>query len=319
MRQASRRAFLRVFGGGGVVAGLAGCSGDPDGGETATISGVAATPAATEAGTPGRTPTATQHSDSGPGSDPGSAPDLALDGEYGGPLGFEAMFRATPTHPDAPEVPVLWARYVDVGRLLADVDDENHAARLRDGWLGAGPPQSTESDAFELVHLQPGSRSNLTLGYGDFERGEAVETMLSEGWSSAGGGDVFDVLLRDGYAAAIGTSVWLVVSADDADLVRDLAAGIGTEPFLAALGSVDREAMARTASEAGEYRVLERSTVGDGYAAGIALNFGAYRAPVGVLHYAPERGSEWVRAERRFHSVPGEVRSDDFDGEGRVV
>jgi len=308
MRRTSRRAFLHGVGVAGAV-GAAGCSGDSDDEGTATsVSTEAETETETE--TPTRTPTAT------PTATPESGPGPR--GGYEGTLGFETMLGATPRHPEAPN---LWTRYVDVSGVLADVEDENHARQLREGWLGSGPPRSTDSDAFELVHLQPGNRSNLTLGYGDFERGAAREAMRSEGWTPrpGAGTEAFDVLTSGGYAAAVGASSWIAVSAADPALAAGLADGIGTDPLVAAFEDVDREATSRAADEEGEYRVVERSAFDDGYAAGIAVNFGAYRAPVGVMHLAPGRGSEWVRAEERFHSVPGEIRTDDFDDEEPVV
>jgi hypothetical protein len=295
MRRLSRRSMLASL---GAAVGLAGCSADsnesPDSG-TAT-----ATPTATSTPTVTATPTATAT----------PTPTRSFDG----PLGFESMLRTLPAHPESADPSAVWARYVDVGRVMDDVEDDTIAGRLRDGWLSAGPPTSTESDAFELLYLQPGALSNVTLGHGAFDTDAAVATMVDDGWTrrpdAATAG--FRVLAQGGYTAAVAAPFWFVTSAADPPLVTSLAARVGTDPFAAALDPVDREAMARASEEDGEYRVLERSTAGDGYAAGIALNFGSYRAPVGVVHYAAGRGSAWQRVERRFPSVPGELRAEDF-------
>jgi hypothetical protein len=287
MSRVSRRRFLGIAG----ALSVAGCSAD----------GEDATPTATRTvtGTPTETATTTATA--------------TLRASLDEPLGFAAMLSRTPTHPEMPDASYVWARYVDAGGLLASVDDETVAQRLREGWLGAGPPKYTDSDAFELVHVQPGSLSNVTLGQGDFDRETVIEGMVADGWTRRAGGEAFTRLGRGGYTAAIGDRLWVVVSSADTELLGGLTAAIESDPLIDHLAPVDRAAVSRTSEERGNYLVVQRSVPGD-YAAGIAVNYAPYRYPVGVLHYAEGREApSWQRVERRFQTqIAGELRAVDF-------
>jgi len=291
MPRVSRRRFLEAAGIAGVLS-IGGCSADSDGDPTPVPT---ATRTATATTTATETPTAT----------PRTPPDESI--------GFAAMLARTPTHPEMPDESYVWARYVDAGGLLASVDDDNVGQRLREGWLGSGPPKYTESDAFELVHVQPGGLSNVTLGRGAFDPETVIEGMVGDGWRRQGSGEAFAHLGYGGYTAAIGDRHWVVVSADDAELVGGLTAAVESDPLVDHLDAVDRAAMSRASEERGNYLVVQRSVPGD-YAAGIALDYAPYRYPIGVLHYAEGRESPaWQRVEHRFRTqIAGELRATDF-------
>jgi hypothetical protein len=294
MPRVSRRRFLEAAGIAGALP-LAGCSAETDDDPVPSPTGTA-----TATATATSTPTAT------------ATPRPPIDET----IGFGAMLARTPTHPEMPDASYVWARYVDAGGLLASVDDDNVGQRLREGWLGSGPPKYTDSDAFELVHVQPGALSNVTFGRGAFDPGTVVEGMVADGWQRRGGGDEFTRLGYGGYTAAIGDSHWIVVSADDADLVGGLTAAVDADPLVDHLDGVDRTAASRASEERGNYLVVQRSVPGD-YAAGIALDYAPYRYPVGVLHYADGRESpSWQRVEHRFRTqIAGELRAADFGEE----
>lgn len=296
MPRVSRRRFLEAAGVASAFS-LAGCSAGADDDPTPTNTQTAT---ASETATPTDTPTPTVT----------PTPRAPLDES----IGFAAMLGLTPTHPEMPDESYIWARYVDAGGLLASVDDDNIGERLREGWLGAGPPKYTDSDAFELVHVQPGGLSNVTLGRGEFDPERTVEGMVADGWRRQGGGSGgFTRLGYGGYTAAIGERHWIVVSADDAELMGGLTAAVETDPLTDHLAAVDAEAMSRASEERGNYLVVQRSVLGD-YAAGIALDYAPYRYPIGVLHYAEGRDSPtWERVERRFRTqIAGELRAVDF-------
>ncbi|WP_251330135.1 hypothetical protein [Haloplanus pelagicus] len=290
MSRLSRRRLLETAGVASVLA-LAGCSSDADTDGTPTRTGTAtATPS------PRPTPTAT----------PRPAPRETV--------GFAAMLSRTPTHPEMPDESYLWARYLDAAGLLADVDDDTVGQRLRQGWLGSGPPKYADSDAFELVHVQPGGRSNVTFGRGAYVADAAVEGMVADGWTRLEEGTAGDVRLEyGGYTAAVGERHWIVVSAADADLLGSLVAAVEDDPLVDHLDDVDAAALSRATDENGSYQVIQRSVPGD-YAAGIAVDYAPYRYPIGVLHYATGRASpSWERVERRFEAqVAGELRATDF-------
>jgi len=290
----TRRRFLEAAGSAGTLA-LAGCSADADDDPTPVPSRTAAV-TDTETPTPTATSTATPRA---PADEP---------------LGFAAMLARTPTHPEMPDESYVWARYVDAGGLLASVDDQNIGQRLREGWLGSGPPAYTESDAFELVHVQPGPLSNVTLGRGDFDASTTVEGMVGDGWRRLGGDtERYTFLGYGGYTAAVGERFWLVVSSGDPALAGALTTAVETDPLVDHLDAVDRAAVSRASEEEGNYLVVQRSVPGD-YAAGIALDYAPYRYPIGVLHYAEGRESpSWQRVERRFRTqIAGELRAVDF-------
>jgi len=296
MPRVSRRRLLAGVAG---ALSLAGCSADADGDPTGVP-----TRTATDTATPTPTPTPTAT------PAPTATPRAPIDES----IGFAAMLARTPTHPEMPEGAYVWARYVDTGGLFSGVDDENIAQHLRDGWLGTGPPAYTESDAFELVHVQPGSLSNVTLGRGDFDASTTVEGMVDDGWRRLGGDtERYTFLDYGGYTAAVGERYWLVVSDDRVELVESLTAAAETDPLVDHLDAVDRAAVSRASEEAGNYLVVQRSVPGD-YAAGIAVNYEPYRYPNGVLHYAEGRESpSWQRVERRFRTqIAGEIRAVDF-------
>jgi hypothetical protein len=289
MPRVSRRRFLGLAG----ALSLAGCSAD----------GEDATPTVTRTETPTPTPTGTATPTAT------ATPRASLDES----LGFAAMLARTPTHPEMPEAAYVWARYVDAGGLLASVDDDTVGQRLRGGWLGSGPPKYTDSDAFELVHVQSGALPNVTLGRGAFDHETVVEGMVADGWTRRGGGEAFTRLGQGGYTAAVGDRLWVVTSTADAELVGGLTDAIDADPLVDHLAPVDRAAASRASEERGNYLVVQRSVPGD-YAAGIALDYAPYRYPVGVLHYADGRESpSWQRVERRFQTqVAGELRAVDF-------
>jgi len=292
MPRVSRRRLLAGVAG---ALSLAGCSADADDDPTPV-------PTATATATPEPTATPTPTATATP------RPPI------GEPVGFAAMLARTPTHPEMSEGSYVWARYVDTGSLLSGVDDENIAQNLRGGWLGTGPPAYTESDAFELVHVQPGSLSNVTLGRGDFDASTAVEGMVDDGWRRLGGDtERYTFLDYGGYTAAVGERYWLVVSDDGFELVESLTAAAETDPLVDHFDAVDRAAVSRANEEAGNYLVVQRSVPGD-YAAGIAVDYEPYRYPNGVLHYAEGRESpSWQRVERRFRTqIAGEIRAVDF-------
>ncbi len=287
----TRRRFLEAVGVAGFL-GLAGCSGDPDGGDdTAT---------ATPTSTPTGTPTPTQAS------------------EYTGTLGAEAMFDATPTHPDLDPTEYVWARHVNVDGVLSAVDDRTIAARLRGGWLGSGPPAYADSDAFELVHVQSRGVPNVTFGYGDFSPATVIEGLIDDDWRREGERAGFDRLEEGGYTTAVGDAAWLVTRTAEAgaEAMDGLIDAVGTDPLSGRLEDVDAEAVARAAAEDGNYHVLERS-VSAGYAAGIAVKYAPYRPPVGVMQYATDRASPvWERIETEFEErIVGEVRRSAFGEE----
>ncbi|WP_338742071.1 hypothetical protein [Haloplanus salilacus] len=287
-----RRKFLEAVGVAGAL-GLAGCSGDPDtDDETATPT---ATPTSTATET--ATPTPTQVS------------------EYDGVLGFESMLEATPTHPDLAPSEYVWARHVNVGGVLASVEDRSIEARLRSGWLGSGPPLHADSDAFELVHVQSRGIPNVTFGYGDFETASVVEAMVDDDWNHEGGRAGFDRLEQGGYTTAVGEATWLVMRTAGGT-IDGLIDAVGTDPLTGRLDDVDAEAMTRTAAEDGGYHVLERSEPA-GYAAGIAVEYAPHRPPVGVMQYAANRESPtWERVEVEFEErIAGEVRRSAFGEE----
>ncbi|SDZ85050.1 hypothetical protein SAMN04488065_0772 [Haloplanus vescus] len=285
MSHVSRRQLLAAMGAVGGAA-LAGCSTD---GETT----------ATQMGTTTATPTATAT------ATPRAAPDETI--------GFAAMLERTPTHPEMADESYVWARYLNSAGVFASVEDENIESRLRNGWLGAGPPKYADSDAFELVHVQPGGLSNVTFGRGDYDATAAVEGMVGDGWGQEGTVDGYDLLTGGGYGAAVGDRQWIIVSDPALTLVEQLVAATETDPLVDHLDAVDREAVSRAAQESGNYRVVQRSVPGD-YAAGIAVDYGAYRYPVGVLQYGTNRESpSWERVERRFRTqIAGELRATDF-------
>lgn len=299
MSRVSRRSVLRALGIAGGAA-LAGCSGDAESGDATT------TPTATETAAP--TPTTTATATATP------APKSALAG--GDPLGAESMLGATPMPPGMSAETFLWARHVDAGALLADVEDETVAGRLRDGWLGSGPPRYTDSDAFEVVHVQPRGLPNLTLGRGGFDPAATVEGLRADGWTRAGTERGYARFEYGGYTMAVADTHWFVVQKTDPAWLRSL---IDADPLAAHLGDVDGEALARATAEEGHYHVLERSVGDEGFAAGIAVNHAPYRNPVGVMQYATGRTSPtWERIEHRFRQqVVGEVRSSDFGDDGR--
>ncbi|WP_435066470.1 hypothetical protein [Haloplanus sp. C73] len=287
MPRVSRRRVLAAMSAVG-SATLAGCSAD---GETST------TPTRTATRTATTTPTAT--------STPQTPPSEAL--------GFETMLARTPTHPEMPAESYVWARYLNAAGVLGSVEDENIESRLRDGWLGAGPPKYTDSDAIELVHVQPGGLANVTFGRGDYDASTAVEGMVGDGWRQQGSTGGYDLLTNGGYGAAVGDRQWIIVSDASLELVEGLVAASEHDPLDTHLDGVDRTAVSRAVSESGNYRVVQRSVPGD-YAAGISLDYGAYRYPVGVMHYATGRESpSWQRVENRFRTqIAGELRATDF-------
>jgi len=288
MPRVSRRRLIRTAGVAGAFA-LAGCSADGDDDpvtETPTTTG---------------TPTAT--------STPTPTPRLPADES----LGFEALLAWTPTHPETPDRATVWARYLDAAPLLADVDDDTVRQRLRQGWLGSGPPAHTDADAFELVHVQPATLPNVTLGRGDYDAETAVAGMRADGWTESNTERPEAYLTHGGYAAAVGERFWIVTSVADADTVASLVASMTADPLVGYLDDVDLTAVARATEERGNYAVVERSVPGD-YAAGIAVDYEPHRFPVGVLQYAAGRASpSWERVERRFETrVAGELRASDF-------
>jgi hypothetical protein len=287
MPRVSRRRVLAALSAVG-SATLAGCSADGEASATATGT-------ATRTATP--TPTAT--------STPRTPPSESL--------GFEAMLAQTPTHPEMPDEAYVWARYLDAAGVLGSVEDETIESRLRNGWLGAGPPKYADSDAVELVHVQPGGLANVTFGRGNYDASTAVEGMVGDGWRQQGATDGYDLLTSGGYGAAVGDRQWLVVSDASLELVESLVTAVETDPLDAHLDGVDRTAVSRAVSEPGNYYVVQRSVPGD-YAAGISLDYGAYRYPVGVMHYATGRESpSWQRVENRFRTqIAGELRATDF-------
>ncbi|WP_251343986.1 hypothetical protein [Haloplanus halophilus] len=294
MSRLSRRRLLEAAGAAGVLA-LSGCAADADDEGTPTRTATA-TPTPEPTVTPTPTPTPT----------PRPAPDETL--------GFEAMLARTPTHPEMPDAAYVWARHLDAADLLGSVDDDTVGRRLREGWLGSGPPKYTDSDAFELVHVQPGGRSNVTFGRGDFSAGRAVEGMVDDGWRRlSGGAEGYDLLEYGGYAAAVGERRWIVVSAADAALIASLTEAVADDPLVDHLDGVDLAAVRRASGERGSYHVVQRSVPGD-YAAGIAVDYAPYRYPIGVLHHATGRDSpSWERVERRFETrIAGELRAADF-------
>ena len=285
MPRVSRRRVLAAMSTVGSAA-LAGCSADGE---------ASATPTRTTTRTATATATAT----------PQSPPEEAV--------GFEAMLARTPTHPEMPDESYVWARYLNAAGVLGSVEDENIESHLRDGWLGAGPPKYSDSDAVELVHVQPGGFANVTFGRGDYDATAAVEGMVGDGWQQQGTADGYDLLTGGGYGAAIGDQRWIIVSDPALALVEQLVTATETDPLDAHLDDVDRTAVSRAVSEPGNYRVVQRSVPGD-YAAGISLNYSAYSYPVGVMHYATGRESpSWQRVERRFRTqIAGELRTTDF-------
>lgn len=293
MPRVTRRRLLEAAGMTGTVA-LAGCSADggdePTGRptETGTVTG---TPTATE------TPTAT--------ATPRAPANEAV--------GFEAMLERTPTNPEMADESYVWARYVDVAALLGDIDDDTTRARLREGWLGSGPPRYTDSTAFELVHVQPGGLSNVTVGRGDYDAAAVIEGMVADDWSRLGATEAYTYLEYGGFAAAIGERLWIVVSDPAFDLIQALTAAVSTDPLVAHFDDIDVTAVERATEESGNYLVVQRSVAGD-YAAGIALDYEPYRYPRGVLHYADGRESpSWQRVEHRFRTrVAGEIQADRF-------
>jgi len=290
MPRVSRRRVLAAL---ATVSGLslAGCSADDDGEVSAT---------ATASPTPTRTATDT----------PTPTPRAPVDET----LGFARMLARTPTHPEMPDAAYVWARYVDTDGLLGGVDDENIAQNLRDGWLGTGPPKYADSDAFELVHVQPGEHSNVTFGRGEFDAETAVRGMVGDGWRRLDAdAEGYAVLDYGGYTAAVGERHWIVVSAADPGLLGALVDAVESDPLAAHLDGVDRDAVSRASEEHGNYLVVQRSVPGD-YAAGIAVDYEPYRYPVGVLHYAEGRESpSWQRVERRFRTqIAGEIRATNF-------
>ncbi|QGX94415.1 hypothetical protein EI982_06235 [Haloplanus rallus] len=223
------------------------------------------------------------------------------------------MLARTPTHPEMDDAAYVWARYLDAAPLLANVDDDTVGRRLRQGWLGSGPPAYADSDAFELVHVQPATLPNVTLGRGVYDVETTVEGMTADGWTEADADGSDTYLTYGGYAAAVGERFWIVTSVADADVVGTLASSATADPLVDRLEDVDREAAARAADERGNYTVVERSVPGD-YAAGISVDYEAYRFPIGVLQYAASRASpSWERVERRFETrIAGELRATDF-------
>lgn len=291
----TRRRFLEAVGVAGFL-GLAGCSGDPDGGDDTP------TPTSTPTGTPTPTPTPTPTQAS----------------EYTGTLGAEAMFDATPAHPGLDPTEYVWARHVNVGGVLSAVDDRTIAARLRGGWLGSGPPVYTDSDAFELVHVQSREVPAVTFGYGDFSPATVIEGLIDDDWRREGEQDGFDRLQKGGYTTAVGDAAWLVMrtAEGETDAMAGLIDAVGTDPLSGRLEDVDTEAVARAATEDGNYHVLERS-VSAGYAAGIAVEYAPHRPPVGVMQHATDRASPvWERIETGFEErIVGEVRRSAFGEE----
>lgn len=289
MPHVSRRGFLEAAGVAGAL-GLAGCSADSDGDETTTP-----TPTSTPTATATATPTPQRR--------------------YTGTLGVESMLDATPTHPDLDPSEYVWARHVNAGGVLSTVDDRTVAARLRGGWLGSGPPLYTDSDAFELVHVQSLGIPNVTFGYGDFSPGSVVEGMVDDDWSHEGERAGFDRLERGGYTTAVGEATWLVTRTVEGS-IDGLLDAVGTDPLLDRLDDVDAEAVGRAAAEDGDYHVLERSEEAD-YAAGIAVEYAPHRPPVGVMQYAADRASPtWERVAVEFEErIAGEVRRSAFGEE----
>jgi hypothetical protein len=198
------------------------------------------------------------------------------------------------------------------------VEDANIDDHLREGWLSSGPPAYTAADAFELVHVQPGDLPNVTFGRGAYDAATVVDGMIADGWRQLGGDtERFSFLGYGGYTAAVGERFWIVVSADDGDLIEALIEAITADPLLGYLDEVDREAMARASEERGNYLAVQRSVPGD-YAAGIAIDYEPYRYPLGAMHYATGRESpSWQRVEHRFRTqITGEIQvgrfGDDF-------
>jgi hypothetical protein len=298
MPRVSRRTVLEAVGVAGVL-GLAGCSADQDGDDTATPTATStATPTTTRTETPTATPTPVSR--------------------YDGVLGFDSMLDATPTHPDLDPSEYVWARHVNVAGVLSTVDDRTIAARLRGGWLGSGPPLYTDSDAFELVHVQSRGVPNVTFGYGDFSPATVVEGMVDDDWRHGGERAGFDRLEQGGYTTAVGDATWLVTRTAEAgaEAMDGLIDAVGTDPLTDHLDDVDAEAVTRAATEDGDYHVLERSESA-GYAAGIAVEYAPHRPPVGVMQYASNRASPtWERVEVEFEErVAGEVRRSAFGEE----
>jgi len=290
MPRVSRRRFLEAAGGVGSLA-LAGCSADADDEPTPS---------------PTRTETATATEAPTPTGTPRTPADESL--------GFATMLDLTPAHPEMADDSYVWARYVDAAGLLGSVDDDAVGQRLQAGWLGSGPPNYTDSNAFELVHVQPATFANVTFGRGDFDADATVAGMIGDGWRrQEGDGEGVTRLGYGGYTAVIGERHWIVVSADDAELIRALAAAVEDDPLTDYLDDVDAAAMARATEERGNYLVVQRSVARD-YAAGIALDYAPYRYPIGVLHYADGRASpSWQRVERRFQTqIAGELQAVDF-------
>jgi hypothetical protein len=287
MQRVSRRRFLEAAGGVGTVA-LAGCSADGDDEPTVTTT---ATTTATE------TPTAT--------ATPRAPADEAV--------GFEAMLERTPTHPEMSAASFVWARYLNARELLADVEDANIDTHLREGWLGSGPPAHTATDAFELVHVQPGDLSNVTFGRGAYDPTAVVEGMVADGWERLGATEAYAYLGYGGYTAAIGDRYWVVVSDPERARIEALVGAITADPLARSLDGVDREAVVRATEERGNYLVVQRSVPGD-YAAGIAIDYEPYRYPLGAMHYATGRESpSWQRVEHRFRTqITGEIQVDAF-------
>jgi len=228
-------------------------------------------------------------------------------------VGFDAMLERTPTHPEMADESYVWARYVDAAALLNDIDDDTTRARLREGWLGSGPPRYSDSTAFELVHVQPGGLSNVTVGRGDYDAAAAVEGMVADDWSRLGATEAYTYLEYGGFAAAIGDRQWIVASDPAFDLIKTLTAAASADPLVVHFDDIDVTAVDRATGESGNYFVVQRSVAGD-YAAGIAIDYEPYRYPRGVLHYASGRESpSWQRVEHRFRTrVAGEIQADRF-------
>jgi len=296
MPRVSRRRLLRAVGGVGTVA-LAGCSADGDDEPTGRPTGTG-TSSATATATATETPTAAPT--------PRGPADEAV--------GFEAMLERTPTHPAMPDASFVWARYLNARELLADVEDANIENHLREGWLGSGPPAYTSADAFELVHVQPGGLSNVTVGRGAYDAATVVEGMVADGWQRLGGDtERFTFLDYGGYTAAVGERFWIVVSDPELAVIESLTAAIEGDPLVDHLDEVDREAVARATEEPGNYLAVQRSVPGD-YAAGIAIDYEPYRYPLGAMHYATGRESpSWERVEHRFRTqITGEIQAGSF-------
>jgi hypothetical protein len=291
MPRVPRRRFLEVVGGVGTVA-LAGCSADGDDEPTGRPTGTE-----TRTATPTATATAT--------ATPRAPADEAV--------GFAAMLERTPTHPEMPDASFLWARYLNASELLADVEDANIETHLREGWLGSGPPAYTTADAFELVHVQPGDRSNVTFGRGAFDPTAVVEGMVADGWERLGATGAYTYLGYGGYTAAIGDRYWIVVSDPERARIEALVGAVTADPLAGSLDDVDREAISRATAERGNYIVVQRSVPGD-YAAGIAIDYEPYRYPLGAMHYASGRESpSWQRVEHRFRTqITGEIQAGAF-------